>query len=95
MVEEQTKNSGDIIEIRKTTQKLQMVKGVIGLLFMAAKNHTMYPENHAIYQESLHAVVSRLDPFLKKYGDFRFDVEKVDRWFDRQPGADGEDLNLT
>jgi hypothetical protein len=76
MVEEQTKNSGDIIEIRKTTQKLQMVKGVIGLLFMAAKNHTMYPENHAIYQESLHAVVSRLDPFLKKYGDFRFDVEK-------------------
>ncbi len=76
MVEDLTKNSGDIIEIRQATQKLQTVKGVIGLLFMAAKNHTMYPENHAIYQESLQAVVSRLDPFLKKYGDFRLDVEK-------------------
>ena len=76
MAEDPTKNSGDILEIRQTAQKLEMVKGVIGLLFMAAKNHTMYPENHAIYQESLQAVVSRLDPFLKKYGDFRLDVEK-------------------
>lgn len=76
MAEEQKKLSDDILEIRQTTQKLEMIKGVIGLLFMAAKNHTMYPENHAIYQESLQAVVSRLDPFLKKYGDFRLDVEK-------------------
>jgi len=70
------KNSGDILRIRQTAQKLEAVKGVIGLLFMAAKNHTMYPENHAIYQESLQAVVSRLEPFLKKYGDLRLDVEK-------------------
>jgi len=76
MAEEQKKLSDDILEIRQTTQKLEIIKGVIGLLFMAAKNHTMYPENHAIYQESLQAVVSRLDPFLKKYGDFRLDVEK-------------------
>jgi hypothetical protein len=76
MVEDLTKNSGNILEIRQTAQKLEMVKGVIGLLFMAAKNHNMYPENHAIYQESLHAVVSRLDPFLKKYGNLRLDVEK-------------------
>jgi len=70
------KKYDDVLEIRQTNQKLEMVKGVIGLLFMAAKNHTMYPENHAIYQESLQAVVSRLDPFLKKYGDLRLDVEK-------------------
>ena len=76
MVTNTTKNSSDILEIRQTAQKLEMIKGVIGLLFMAAKNHTMYPENHAIYQESLQAVVSRLDPFLKKYGDLRLDVEK-------------------
>jgi len=76
MVTNTTKNSGDILEIRQTAQKLEMVKGVIGLLFMAAKNHTMYPENHTIYQESLQAVVSRLDPFFKKYADFRLDVEK-------------------
>lgn len=76
MVSDLTKNSGDILEIRQTAQKLQTVKGVINLLFMAAKNHTMYPENHAIYQESLQAVVSRMDPFLKKYGGFRLDVEK-------------------
>jgi hypothetical protein len=76
MAEEQTKKYGDILEIRQTSQKLEMIKGVIGLLSMAAKNHTMYPENHAIYQESLQAVVSRLDPFLKKYGDLRLDVEK-------------------
>jgi len=76
MVTNTTKNSSDILEIRQTAQKLEMIKGVLGLLFMAAKNHTMYPENHAIYQESLQAVVSRLDPFLKKYGDLRLDVEK-------------------
>jgi len=76
MVSDLTKNSGDILEIRQAAQKLETVKGVIGLLFMAAKNHTMYPENHAIYQESLQAVVSRMDPFLKKYGGFRLDVEK-------------------
>jgi len=76
MVSDLTKNSGDILEIRQTAQKLEMIKGVIGLLFMAAKNHTMYPENHAIYQESLQDVVSRLDLFLKKYSDLRLDVEK-------------------
>jgi hypothetical protein len=65
MAEEQTKNNIDLLEIKKTVQKFEMVKGVIGLLFMAAKNHTMYPEDHAIYQESLQAVVSRLNPFLK------------------------------
>jgi len=76
MAEEPIKNSGDSLEIKQTAQKLEMIKGVIGLLFMAAKNHTMYPENHAIYRESLQAVVYRLDPFLKKYGDLRLDVEK-------------------
>jgi len=76
MVTKTTKNSGDVLEIRQIAQKLDMVKGVINLLFMAAKNHTMYPENHVIYQESLQAVVSRLDPYLKKYGDLRLDVEK-------------------
>lgn len=76
MVSEPIKNSGDILEERQTTQKLQTVKGVIGLLFLAARNQTMYPENHAIFQESLLAVVSRLDPFLKKYGDIRLDIEK-------------------
>ena len=75
MAEEEAKNSVDIIEISQTGQKLEMVKGVIGLLFMAAKNNTMYPEDHAIYQDSIKAVVSRLDPFLKKYGDLRFYVE--------------------
>ena len=82
MVTNTTKNSGDILEIRQTAKKLEMVKGVIGLLFMAAKNHTMYPENHAIYQESLQAVVSRMDPFFKKYGDLRLDVEKDRLLFD-------------
>ena len=76
MVTNTIKNNIDIVELKKKAQKFELVKGVIGLLFMAAKNHTMYPENHAIYQESLQAVVSRLDPFLKKYGDLRLDVEK-------------------
>jgi hypothetical protein len=66
----------DIQEIKQTAQKHQTVKGVINLLFMAAKNQTMYPENHAIFQESLQAVVSRLNPFLKKHGELRLDVEK-------------------
>jgi hypothetical protein len=70
------KNSGDIPEIRQITQKNQTVKGVINLLFMASKNQTMYPENHVIYQESLQAVASRLDPFLINYGNLRVDVEK-------------------
>ena len=64
MAEEETKNSVDIIETSQTAQELEMIKGVIGLLYMAAKNHTMYPEDHAICQDSLKAVVSRLDPFL-------------------------------
>ena len=75
MAEEETKNSVDIIETSQTAQELEMIKGVIGLLYMAAKNHTMYPEDHAICQDSLKAVVSRLDPFLKKYGNLRFYVD--------------------
>jgi len=76
MCAEPKKISDDIQEIRQTAQKYQTVKGVINLLFMAAKNQTMYPENHVIYQESLQAVVSRLNPFLTNYGDLRLDVEK-------------------
>ena len=34
-------------------------------------------------------------PHRKLGKQLRFDLEKVDRWFDRQPGTDGEDLNLT
>ena len=75
MAEEETKNSVDIIETSQTAQELEMIKGVIGLLYMAAKNHTMYPEDHAIFQDSLKAVVSRLDPFLKKYGNLRFYID--------------------
>lgn len=76
MCADPVKNSGDIPEIRQITQKSQTVKGVINLLFMASKNQTMYPENHVIYQESLQAVASRLDPFLINYGNLRVDVEK-------------------
>ena len=76
MVTNTTKNNIDIVELKKKAQKFELVKGVIGLLFVAAKNHTMYPENHAIYQESLQAVVSRLNFFLNKYGDLRLDIEK-------------------
>lgn len=76
MVSEPIKNSEDILEIKQTTQKLQAVKGVIGLLLLAARHQSMYPENHVIFQESLLSVVSHLDPFLKKYGDLRIDVEK-------------------
>ncbi len=70
------KVSGDIQEIRQNTPKYQAVKGVINLLFMAAKNQTMYPENHVIFQESLQAVASRLNSFLINYGDLRLEVEK-------------------
>jgi HEAT repeat protein len=76
MVTNTTKNNIDIVELKKKAQKFELVKGVIGLLFMAAKNHTMYPEDHAINQESLQAVVSRLNFFLNKYGDLRLDIEK-------------------
>jgi hypothetical protein len=76
MVTNTTKNNIDIVELQKKAQKFELVKGGIGLLFMAAKNHTMYPEDHAIYQESLQAVVSRLNFFLNKYGDLRLDIEK-------------------
>jgi HEAT repeat protein len=76
MVTNTTKNNIDIVELKKKAQKFELVKGVIGLLFVAAKNHTMYPEDHAIYQESLQAVVSRLNFFLNKYGDLRLDIEK-------------------
>jgi HEAT repeat protein len=75
MAEEETKNGVDVIETSQMAQKLEMIKSMIGLLFMAAKNHTMYPEDHAIYQDSLKAVVSRLDPFLKKYGNLRFYID--------------------
>jgi hypothetical protein len=34
-------------------------------------------------------------PHRKLGKQLRFDVEKADKWFDRQPGADGEDLNVT
>ena len=33
-------------------------------------------------------------PFRKIGRCLRFDVEKVMRWFDRQPGADGDDIEI-
>lgn len=33
-------------------------------------------------------------PYKKIGKHLRFDVEKCLKWFDRQPGIDGEDLNI-
>lgn len=85
MAEEPIKKDEDFIHKGKTAQKIQAVKGAIALLFMAAKNHTMYPEKHAIYQDSLKSVMSRFDGLLKKYGDLRFDVEKSRLLFEEGP----------
>ncbi len=46
---------------------------------------------HQVY----HLVRRPVDPLpCKKLGkQLRFDMEKVWKWFDRQPGRDGDDLN--
>ncbi|MCG6971790.1 MAG: HEAT repeat domain-containing protein [Desulfobacterales bacterium] len=71
--------------IGQTSQKIQDVKSIVVLLFMAAKNHTMYPAHHVIYKESLQKVISSMDAFLKQHSDLRLDVEKNQLLFEEEP----------
>jgi len=76
MVEGLTKNGIAFFDEGQTTKELKAVKALITSFIIATKNYAIYPENHITCQESLQTVMSRLDVFLKNYGDLRIDVEK-------------------
>jgi hypothetical protein len=76
MVEGLTKNGIAFFDEGQTAKELQAVKALITSFVIAANNYAIYPENHITCQESLQTVMSRLDVFLKNYGDLRLDVEK-------------------
>jgi hypothetical protein len=85
MTAKPTKIGGTGNVIGQTSQKIQDVKSIIVLLFMAAKNHTMYPVHHVVYKESLKKVISSMDAFLKKHSDLKLDVEKNKLLFEEEP----------
>lgn len=66
----------DYPDTKPTNEELQGVKDVIASFVIGLKNFTLYPENHAICQKSVANSASRLDGFLKTYGDLRLDVAK-------------------
>lgn len=76
MVEGLTKNGIAFFDEGQTAKELQAVKALITSFVISAENYAIYPENHITCQESLQTVMSRLDIFLKNYGDLRLDVEK-------------------
>lgn len=76
MAGEPTKNGIDFHDLGQTAQELQAVEAVIASFVMAAKNYSMYPESHAICQNSLQTVKSRIDAFIENHGDLRFEVTK-------------------
>jgi HEAT repeat protein len=85
MTTEPTKTGGNDAGTGQVSQKIQDAKSVIALLFLAAKNHTMYPEHHVVYKESLRNVMSHLDVFFKRHSDLKLDVDKNQLLFEEQP----------
>ncbi len=85
MTTETTKIDGYDVDTGEASGKIRDVKSVIASFFMAAKNHTMYPEHHVVYKESLRNVMSHLDAFFKKHSRLRLDVEKNRLLFEKEP----------
>jgi len=85
MTAEPIKTGGDGIATGQASQKIQDVKSLIASLFLAAKNHTMYPEHHVVCKESLRSVMSHLNAFFKKHSDLKLDVEKNQLLFEEEP----------
>ncbi len=85
MATESTKTGVNGNDTGRTSQKIRDVKSIIISLLMAAKNHTMYPEHHVVYKESLRKVISYMDAFLKKHSDLKLDVEKNQLLFEEEP----------
>ena len=76
MAEDSTKNGIHFHDQGQPAQEFRAVEAVITSFMMAAKNYSMYPESHAICQNSLQTVKSRIHAFIENYGDLRFEVEK-------------------
>jgi HEAT repeat protein len=76
MVQGRTKESIASFAEGQTAKELQAVKALVSSFVIAAKNYAIYPENHVTCQNTLQTVMSRLDIFLKNYGDLKIDVEK-------------------
>lgn len=63
--------------IRQTGHdELQQVKDVVGKFFLAAKNYSLYPEQHAVSKEAIADFKTHLDRFFENYGHLRIDVER-------------------
>jgi len=59
-----------------TDEAFQSARDLIAFFIIAMKNYALYPEDNEVSQQSVENVVTRLNEFIKKYGDFRFDVKK-------------------
>lgn len=59
-----------------TIEELQGVKEVIASFLIGLKNYTLYPEDHDICRKAAANAATRLNGFLKKYGDLRLDIRK-------------------
>jgi hypothetical protein len=88
MTEDSTKKDIYGQDQGQTAQELQAVKEVVVSIVITAKNHSLYPESHEICQNSLQTFQSRIDAFLKNYGDLRFEVTKDRLLFQSEPIPD-------
>ena len=57
-------------------EAFRLARGLINHFIIAMKNYALYPEDNEVTQKSVENVATCLNEFIKKYGDFRFHVEK-------------------
>jgi hypothetical protein len=63
-------------EARSADSDIPKIRDMIGSLFIALKNHTLYPEEHSVCRKSVAAVQSRLAGFLADHDFLHLDVEE-------------------
>jgi hypothetical protein len=65
-----------VSEARFTDPDTQKIRDLIGSFLVTLKNHTLYPEDHAICRKSVVALHSRLEVFLAERDFLHLDVKE-------------------
>lgn len=69
-------NTPPVLEVRSADSDIPKIRDMIASLFIALRNHALYPEEHVVCRKSVAAVQSRLDGFLADHDFLRLDVEE-------------------
>ena len=56
--------------------EVRVIRDLVGSLLIALRNHTLYPEDHAISRNAVVSLQGRLTGFLEEHGFLRLNVER-------------------